>query len=403
MKPWLQLALWLALLPAVGCSSMMRSPFSRDRGDQLDEELPPEEREKGLLGGIGKDFRKSIGLDKVDKDAARREYQAADAIFKEATQLSQNDPKRPKKFKAAAAQYKKAAKKWRESALEQDAIFMAAESMFFADELPEAEDLYSQLIKEHPRNRHVDKIQARKFMIARYWVDVGKERKYSFFRPNFFDKTLPWTDARGHGVRVYDKMRFDDPTGRLADDATMAGAVEYFEQEKFEDADQWFMDLIQTFPDSPHQYKAHILALRSKLNTYRGPSYTADPLLDSQKLLDKMARTFRQQIESEPEMSKTLAEANAEVKYRLAERLVYFANYYEKRGEYGPARWCYEQLQEKYSDTPLLDKAREGIARSKQYPDMPPQRLAWLASMFPDEEEQKPLIGPSNSDKSLLR
>ena len=45
-------------------------------------------------------------------------------------------------------------------------------------------------------------------------------------------------------------MRIDDPTGKLADDATIALANAYFEQERYLDAADTYEDLRVNFPSS---------------------------------------------------------------------------------------------------------------------------------------------------------
>jgi TolA-binding protein len=355
-------------------------------------ELPPEDASRGLFDDASRSMKKYFGIDRADREGAKKLYVQAETTFKRAASLPQSDPERRKQFKQAASLYSKAAKKWPESALEQDAWFMAGESNFFADDLNDAEEFYSQLVKNHPRNRHIDRVQARKFQIGTFWVNMGKLKHYSILHPNFFDDSLPWTDVRGNGIRVYDQMRFDDPTGKIADDATMAGAVEHFERGEYEKADQWFTDLIQTFPDSEHQFKAHLLALRSKLNTYQGPLYTPQMLDEAQTLAKKMGRTFRVQLQAEPELEKLVAEADAEIRLRYAERLLVQGEYHRKRGENAAANWCYEKLVARYGDTPYTKYAQEGIAKTKGLEPLPEQRLAWLAQMFPDRQKQEPLV-----------
>ena len=392
MNRLLLFALWLGLLPTIGCSlTGKRGLFDRNDPDFV--ELPPEDGKKGLLGDATSEFRRLTGIKKkIDREGAKTTYQEAEAVFNAAAAMPVRGTARVSEFVRAAKVFKKAAKKWPESQLAQDAMFMAAEANFFADNLNDAEEIYSALMKEHPRNRFVSTIQKRKFEIGRYWMQVGTAHKRTIINPNFYDDKEPWTDTRGHGIRVLDKMRFDDPTGKLADDATMAGAVDLFEQKKYEQSEEWFSDLIQTFPDSPHQFKAHALAVRSKLNIYQGPRYTPDPLLDAEKLVDRMKRSFRMQLEADESMSKIVAEADAEIRLRMAERLAFTADYHEKRQEHGPATWYYARIIEKYSDTPYAEDARGKLPKLSGLPDMPAQRLAWLAKAFPEPEKQQPLV-----------
>ena len=76
-----------------------------------------------------------------------------------------------------------------------------------------------------------------------------------------FNQQRPWRDRHGHALRIYDKIRVDDPTGRLADDATLAAANEHFANGKFQKADDYFTDLRTAYPTSEHQFSAHFLGM----------------------------------------------------------------------------------------------------------------------------------------------
>jgi len=72
-------------------------------------------------------------------------------------------------------------------------------------------------------------------------------------------------DTKGHGLRVFDKMRtLDDPGGRLADDATLALGNEAFAAGKFYKADEYYTDLQKAYPASEHQFLAHFPGAQSQ-------------------------------------------------------------------------------------------------------------------------------------------
>ena len=96
---------------------------------------------------------------------------------------------------------------------------------------------------------------------------------------NFKDKTMPFWDSTGNTVAVYESIRMDDPTGPLADDATMATANTLFLKGRYEDAGYHY-DLMRTeFPQSEFQAQAHLLGMQSKLQSYQGPQYDDKPLM----------------------------------------------------------------------------------------------------------------------------
>ena len=78
----------------------------------------------------------------VKKDLAKSTYLEGDELFKSAAKLAEGSGERQAMFRASARKYNQAGKHWASSALEQDALFMTAESYFYAEDYPKAEDFF---------------------------------------------------------------------------------------------------------------------------------------------------------------------------------------------------------------------------------------------------------------------
>lgn len=346
------------------------------------------------------------GREQTDPVRARELYQEADALFRIAAEGAQtiardgdNEGQEQSQFARAATLFDRAAEAEPESALAQDARFMQAECLFFTDRLPAAADVYQKLQKDFPRNRHSDRIAARLFEITQYWIDTDKARPRSWWSLNLFDPTRPRLDTQGHAIRILDQIRYDDPTGRLADDATMAAAAEYIRQGDYEMADEFLTDLRDTFPDSDHFFLAHLLGIRAKLETYGGPRYSGLMLEEAEKLITQTRQRFPQKMQDQ-EIADMIARAAAEVAYRRAEHLFQRAQYREKRSEIRAAAKYYQHILDDYPDTPLADKSRERLEAISGLPPVPPERLTWLKAVFPDSQRSPPLITKSQSQQS---
>jgi len=329
---------------------------------------------------------------------ARTHYQAGEELFRAASTKRRDAA--ASDFAKAAKQFEKSAKAHPGSAIAQDATFMQAECLFFADQLPKAEQAYARLQKEFPNSRHNDRAAARLFSIAQYWIETEKAGGSGVVPVNFTDEKRPWFDADGHGIRVLDQIRYDDPTGRLADDATMAAAVEHFRQGKFTEADEFFTDLRETFTDSEHLFNAHLLGIRCKLEMYAGPKYSQLVLEEADKLIIQTRMRFPDKMR-EPEVQDLIARASAEVDFLKAERLFVRAQYREKRREYGAARVYHQQLLANHDRTPFAEKSRQRLESIADYPDTPSRPLQWLTKVFPEGERAKPLI--TSDGAGLLR
>jgi len=365
----------------------INNPAELEGRDYADENYRPEgvSAEKGdsaesILTRIGLRPKKQ-----KDIDAARAEFAAADAQFDAARELPVEQ--RAAAFRAAAERYKLAADNWKSSALEQDALLRAAESHFFAEDYYAAEQQYAKLIKEYPRNPYLDHIDSRRFEIADYWLKIDAAKHKPFYILNVSDKKFPWNDTGGHGKRVFEQMRLDNPTGKVSDDATMRLAVEKFRKGDYEGAADTFADLRMTYPDSEHQFNAQLLELESLVRSYQGWAYTSLPLRDAEKRVKQIVRQFPVEAEKNQQQ---LNQTYAKIRFLRAERVWENAERRRKAEENGSARFQYQKLLDEYSDTPFAEQAETRMEEIKDAPDDPPVRFQPIIKLFGAEIDPRP-------------
>lgn len=361
----------------------------QDDSDQDESVFRPE----GVTADKDKDgetFLTRMGL----QAKRRKDVNLAKAMFAEGEELynqavAATGPDRTRLFREASEKFQSGAKNWQSSSLEQEALMWAAESCFFAEDYYDAERLYAQLIKEYPRNPYLDHVDSRRFEIADYWLKTDNANHKPFVVLNVSDPKYPWNDTGGHGKRVLEKMRIDNPTGKVSDDATMRLAVESFQKEKYEEAADTFADLRLTFPDSEHQFNAQFLELQSLLASYQGPDYSSIPLTEAQARVKQIVRQFPQEAAQKQD---ELHQAYAKIRFQMAERIWNQADYRYKRSENKAAKFHYQRLLDEYSDTPFSEKASEMIEKLKDKPDDPPQRFKTLVWMFQAEDSDRPWL-----------
>lgn len=309
-------------------------------------------------------LKEKVGLG-PDEELAKSLYTQADLKF------------RAKEYAEAAKLYKKAGKRWPDSMLEEDAMFMRAESYFQLDKYPKTSDVYTVMMKKYNNSRHLDMVVKRRFSIARYWDGIGKDRAAMHF--NFTDKTFPFWDVTGNTVAVYESIRMDDPTGPLADDATMATANALFLKGRYEDAGYHY-DLMRTeFPQSEFQAQAHLLCMESKLQSYQGPQYDDKPLRDAAKL----AKTIRTQYAHQmPEEREHIAQVEKSIDAQLAERDWALGEFYDKTFHYGAARYYYNAVLQKHPESRFADLSKDRLLAIKDKPPEPANEIEWVARQF---------------------
>lgn len=323
-----------------------------------------------------------------NRDIALASFAQGEKTFDAAAAVAEG--KRKGEFRKAVKPYKEAAAHAPNTTIEEDALMMVAEAHFFADEYVKASEGYDLLIKKYPRTRHLDRIDQRRFSISQYWLGITKQAKKTSWLPNLTDKQRPTTDTFGFATKNLDKIRFDNPTGKLADDATMAAAIAKFQKRKFGQADVLFTDIRENFPSSEHQFQAHLLGLKCKQAMYRGPDYSGVVLDQAEKIIKNIYQLFPDKA---AENNEQLQEAFKDIRLKKAARDYSMAEYYDNRSEFGAASMYYDNVKKEFKDTNLAVESEGRIAAISKFAPTPPNALGWLADLFPKEQARtKPLF-----------
>ncbi|MEX0824755.1 MAG: tetratricopeptide repeat protein, partial [Pirellulaceae bacterium] len=202
-KPLTVLVVVGCLLSVCGCQSLRTGANPLGRGllggpqatqsAEANDFAGAESEPKGFTAAAKQSGNRVVsylsGREPLNKERAKELYQEGDAVFRQGVSEPRAEAK--KTFAKAAKLFLRAAEAHPDSAIEQDALMMAGESLFFADKLTEAEDVFARLQKEHPRNRHNDRVAARLFEISRYWIETDKAGNRSWMPVNFFDPSRP--------------------------------------------------------------------------------------------------------------------------------------------------------------------------------------------------------------------
>jgi outer membrane protein assembly factor BamD (BamD/ComL family) len=353
-------------------------------------------------GQIGTTF-KVKGFAKPNQAEAEAAFQRGQSLYEQALgqldSTSKTAGRSSAQFEQAANEFRLAADRWPDSALEQDALFYEGESYFFSNRYVQANRAFEKLIGHFSGTRYLDKAEARRFSIAQYWLELGRQAKSPIAKVKMGDPQRPTFNLASEARRILHRIRLDDPSGKLADDATMALANAYFEAKMYQDAADTYEDLRQTYPGSTHQFHAHLFELKSRMNSYYGKSYDQEPLVKADALLKKIVQQFPDQADSESEYLGTEATT---IRTMLAERDFSLGEYYEKRGENLAAQIMYQEVAKNYSDTPLAAQGVQRVAALDGKQPAPTQHAQWLVDILPQSEASKPIIA-SGDKESIFR
>ena len=354
------------------------------------------------------DPRKEMAGSEVDVWSAASEYEAEEEdsglafsdfypsnIVATVTELTGNGPNEAvaralyrdgeklfgqKRYKEAAATFKRAAKRAPESPLQEDCLFMLGESYFFSDLYPKANDSYHQLLKKYDNTRHLDTVVARQFTIGRFWEQLSAAKPARFLSFQFTDSSRPMFDTRGYALKAYQSVRLHDPTGPLADDSIMASATAYFLKGRYEEAAHHYDLVRKEYPKSEHQLNAHLYGLQSKLRMYQGPMYDGTPLDDAGEIADDALIQFRGELGEE---RARLIQTQNHILQQKAERYWTMAQYFDKKKFYRSARIYYQAMVDEYPLTDAAQRANVRLQEISDLPDKPPNHFKWLTNAFP--------------------
>jgi len=403
-------AIVLMALASAGCASLQKPqwPWAKtaDPEQDIDRQLG-EDAESEVISSeytpssddagwdyfkgenIKKRWKKMVGRG-PNEPVARKALAEADALFRDG------------KYKEAIAKYKVAVDRWPDSVIEEDAMWQLAESYFFTDQYPKAEDQYDELVKKYANTKYLDRIAQRQFVIAQYWVALDQKTHLPVIVPNLFDRSRPLFDTRGRALKAYDHVRLNDPRGPLADDSIMAAANAHFLDRQWLDADYFYGLLRSEYPDSDFLLQAHLLGLQSKLRAYQGPAYEGGILEEAELLADQVIVQFPDQLGREEE--ERVQETRAEIAAQQALRHWRRAEFYAKGKHYTAARIYYAMIARDYPKTQLAEQSRVKYVAIKDKADVSDDPFPLLTRVLnPDSLKEAELDAMAEAETQIAR
>jgi tetratricopeptide (TPR) repeat protein len=329
-----------------------------------------------------------------DDSYAREEFRVGQQKYSAAVEQMDTDRESNQHqdlFIEAANHFRVAGANWPDSQLEEDALYYEGECQFFADRYVLSNRAFEKLIANYSGTRYLDLAEKRRFTIALYWLELADQ----YNGPDFTDPKRPKTSIAGEARRVLHRIRIDDPTGKLADDATLALGKAFLKDGSYYEAADAFSDLRRNYPGSKHQFTAHMLELQAHLSAYQGRSYDDSPLRRADELMKSIVRQFP---EDAKEHLPYLEKQAALIRNQLAERDYAMGKFFERRGENRAAKFYYQKVAENFQDTQLADEIETHIERVAQLPPVPTPPAKWLVDLIPSEDDDKPIIAPGNNE-----
>jgi outer membrane protein assembly factor BamD (BamD/ComL family) len=260
------------------------------------------------------------------------------------------------------------------AAIGEEARYYEADCHRLQNDLPKAADLYTKMLNDFPSGAFREQANQHLFAIADKWLDDTRkemeetrevrEGKRWFTTPHYvhIDKESPFLDKEGRALEALDTVRINDilstkTDGRLADKALfLAGNVKFF-NEDYREADDYFTQIVENYPDSPFATRAVELGIICKHMGTGGAKYDGRKVAEARILVDKALRNY-------PELGSGKKREFMErqlvgITLQQAEKDYEIGEFYRKKGKAPSAYFYYEIVRRRYPGTRFADLATE--------------------------------------------
>jgi len=365
-----------SLLAVCMFSCACQTPVSLMRPATREDELLKTDH---IQGPLERNMKNLVGLD--DKENTKLKTRNGLQELEQAKKLYDD-----KEYDKAASLFNLVVRKYRNSSLREDAMFMRGEAEYQQQKYAKAQDTYSELVKDYPSTRYLDAVSRRNFRIAQKWLGFEEamttddiqpvnfddiratpppkpndesswdpSRRLPIF-PNFTDKSRPLFDTKGRALEALKSIWLNNPTGALADDAIMLTASHYLAKQDYQEADRYFTMLRNEYPKSMHLQNAFLLGSHVKLLNYQGADYSDKDLVKSEELKKSTLRMFADDVNQN-----RLKTELKEIEELRAKQDFNQAQYYTRRNNIEGALIYYQLVIDEYPHTSFAERARAQI------------------------------------------
>lgn len=246
------------------------------------------------------------------------------------------------------------------------ALYYLAETQYKQGKLVTAHDTIDKLLVNYPGSKYLDQLVAREYEIAMTWLKAIDPKSKPEDREKWNDRAtgrLPAFDVSGHALQALEHVRQHDVAGPYADKSVMHIADFHYERENYEEASEYYDQLIESHPKSELAYDAYRKTIDSKLKAYIGPKYDPTGLA---KAKDQVHQVMTLYPERHATNSENLSHTLDLIEDQEAEQAFRRGEFYKQTGYPGAAELCYGELKTRWPQsnwTKLAQGRLEEIAR----------------------------------------
>jgi len=251
-----------------------------------------------------------------------------------------------KKYEEAKREFRKLVRNYPKS-------FEASESQYYLGVIDEAQDnlyeafkTYQKVIDKYPFSERIQDIIEREYKIGEAFMEGKAKRKA-------FGMELP---VENPSIEIFSKVVENSTYGPLAPAAQYKLGLILKELQRYYEAEEAFNKVISNYPESSWVEASKFQIASCQAATSRGSDY-------DQVATSEAKQKFEQFVREHPDAALSYdAQKNInQLRQKEAESDYNVGRFYEKQRAYDAARVYYNELVDKYSDTPWAAKAIERL------------------------------------------
>jgi outer membrane assembly lipoprotein YfiO len=347
---WYEPATWFTPKPPEGAAETLVL-----RGGQMVPDTAHNERSTADLAGALELHR-------------RGDYATAEKVFHAIADDSKNSP-----------------------AIAEEARFYEAECLRRQEEYPKACDTYHKMLLDFPSGTYREQAVQRMFDIANFWLedtrkemeayeDVKAGKQWFVLTPWFhFEKAKPFIDQEGRAMEALEHVRNND-RGPLAEKALFLAGTVRFWREDYRDADSYFSQLVELYPNSKLAPRATELGIVAKYMSTGGADYDGRKVAEARKLINTAMQNYPTLAKEKQEF---FMHHIVNCNHQQAEKDFKIAEFYRRTGHPGSAYFYYEIVRRRYPGTKYADEATH--------------RMHEIHDKVEKEQQKAPPGGPLNA------
>ena len=247
------------------------------------------------------------------------------------------------------------------------AQYWLAETQFRMQKFVKSEENFETLAKKYVGTEYTDKIAARQFQIAQFWLSAENPKAKPLEWRTHFDGRAPLVDTSGFAVKALEHARMNSAEGGpLADDSLLRLADHYHLVKDYDSASHYYDELItdENLRKSEYRERAMLTSIDSKIKAYSGPEYDMTGLEQASDMIDKVFQEYPDnKIQSE-----SLYHTKDLIKDQYAERAFKIGMDYLKAKKAASAEYYFGMVIAKWPQSQWAGKAREQMQLVAQMP-----------------------------------